>query len=96
MSAIEGLRNIMWCAETSDAIECLQLAVPFLRAHAASCEACGGSGERIVGNAPDDYWSEPCKECESIWNLIERIGSPAASASILAPIAPDDNDDNPF
>lgn len=31
VSAIDGLRGIVWCAETADAIECLEQAVPFLR-----------------------------------------------------------------
>lgn len=64
-----------------EAAECLEAAVPFLRARAASCEACEGAGERIVGNAPDDYSSEPCEHCKPIWNLVERIQPPRVVAT---------------
>jgi hypothetical protein len=59
--------------ELDDKSHCLAECIPFLRAHAKSCEACGGSGEKIVGHAPDDYWSEPCAHCKPLWDLIERI-----------------------
>lgn len=64
-------------SELDDKIRGLAECIPFLRAHAKSCEACEGSGEKIVGNAPDDYWSEPCKHCKPIWDLIERMEPPA-------------------
>lgn len=68
---------------TLEAADCLEAAVPFLRARAASCEACEGAGEHIVGHAPDDYQSEPCRHCKPIWDLIERIEPPRTSAASL-------------
>jgi hypothetical protein len=74
--------------EASEAADCLEAAIPFLRARAASCEACEGAGERIVGHAPDDYQSEPCKHCKPIWDLIERIEPPGMSAASLEATPP--------
>lgn len=76
-----------------DAAECLEAALPFLRAHAKSCEACEGSGEKIVGHAPDDYWSEPCVHCKPIWDLVERI-QPPRPIPVVAPAAAAVEEDN--
>jgi hypothetical protein len=74
-----------------DARELLKEALPYLRAHARSCEACEGAGEKIVGNAPDDYWSEPCKHCSDINRLVDRLTPPPAPPP--APITQEFTDD---
>jgi hypothetical protein len=77
--------------ELDDKSGCLAECIPFLRAYAKSCEACGGSGEKIVGNAPDDYWSEPCEHCKPTWDLIERIQPPCPTP---APVATEQEEDD--
>jgi hypothetical protein len=67
--------------ELDDKSRCLAECIPFLRAHAKSCEACEGSGERIVGHEPADSWREPCGHCKPIWDLIERMEPPAPAPS---------------
>jgi len=67
-----------------EAAECFEVAAPLLRAHAKSCEACEGSGEKIVGHAPDDYWGEPCQHCKPIWDLIERIEPKPQAVPVVA------------
>lgn len=75
----------------------LRFAAPYLFTAASHCEECEGSGEKIVGNAPDDYWSEPCKECKPIWDLVKLI-QPLRPAPMIvsAPTAEEEDDDNPF
>jgi hypothetical protein len=84
--------------EVSEAADCLEAAIPFLRARAASCEACEGAGEHIVGHAPDDYQSEPCKHCKPIWDLIERIEPKRVAAPVAVPsqAAQEEEDVVPF
>lgn len=77
--------------QLDDARELLNEALPYVRAHARSCEACEGTGENFVGNAPDDYWSEPCKHCADINRLVERLTPPPATPP--APITQDFTDD---
>lgn len=81
--------------QIDDMRELLNEALPYLRAHARSCEACEGSGENVVGNAPDDYWSEPCKHCKAIWDLIERIEPKrtAAPVAVLLQVGQEEEDD---
>lgn len=78
-----------------DAAECLEQALPYLRRLTRHCEDCEGAGEIIVGHAPDDYWSEPCQHCKPIWDLIERIESPAPQP-VPVTTAGDYDDDLPF
>lgn len=77
--------------QIDDVRELLNEALPYLRAHARSCEACEGVGENIVGNAPDDYWSEPCKHCADINRLVERLIPPPAPPP--APVPQEFTDD---
>lgn len=65
--------------------------IPHLRSLARQCEACEGSGEKIVGNAPDDYWSEPCEHCKPIWSLVERIEPPRPQPTPVAAIEVEDD-----
>lgn len=76
--------------ELDDKSRSLDECIPFLRAHAKSCEACGGSGEKIVGHAPDDYWSEPCELCKPIWDLVERLEPPKPQPAAIATVEEDD------
>jgi hypothetical protein len=79
--------------EISDAIECLKLALPFLRAHAHVCEVCEGGGEILRA----DDSCETCQACKPIWDLIARIQPPRPQPTSI-PIAqsPIDDDDLPF
>jgi hypothetical protein len=82
----------------SELREMLDEAAPFLRQLASQCEGCEGSGEipRASGPAPEDEYSEPCKHCEPIWKLIERI-EPARPAPVPVPAAVQEEDDDiPF
>lgn len=99
---VSRLKDESYCTSSDvwalrmEAAECLEAVAPFLRAHAKSCEACEGSGEKIVGHAPDDYWSEPCAHCKPIWDLVERI-QPPRSAPVVAPApAAVEEDNDPF
>lgn len=67
--------------QLDDARQLLSEALPHLRKHARSCEACEGAGENVVGNAPDDYWSEPCAQCADINRLIDRLTPAPAPTS---------------
>lgn len=77
--------------QIDDMRELLSEALPHLRNHARSCEVCEGAGENVVGNAPDDYWSEPCKHCADINRLVERLTpAPAPAPSPSTEEYPDD------
>lgn len=64
--------------EFGEARALLELAIPHLRTLAYQCEACGGSGELVLGSDDESAYGEPCKHCKPLWDLIERMEPPAA------------------
>lgn len=101
---VSRLKDESYCTSSDvwavrlDAAECLEQAIPFLRRLTQLCEDCEGAGEIIVGHAPDDYSSEPCKQCKPIWDLIERIQPPRRPTPTPVPTRPveEEEDDIAF
>ena len=70
--------------ELDDKLRSLDECIPFLRAHAKSCESCGGAGEIVRGPSDEEATSEPCANCKPIWDLIKRIEPPKPRSVSLA------------
>lgn len=78
--------------------ELLDEAAPLLRQLASLCEGCQGAAEISCANGPgpEDEYSEPCRHCAPIWELIERI-EPRQPAPVPVPAAVQEEDDDlPF
>jgi len=77
--------------ELDDKSRSLVECIPFLRAHAKSCEDCQGSGEIVSGPSDEEATSEPCANCKPIWDLVKRIEPPKPLPRVAATVEEEDD-----